>query len=83
MEIHLAITAHSHGLGLVVDFNDVHGSRASVSSVDQTSGKPKAGSNPLLEKYASPEKKRGARNKYASTEMKIRVENNTCTHGTA
>jgi len=31
MEIHLAITAHGHGLGLVVDFDDVHSSRGSVS----------------------------------------------------
>jgi len=54
MEIHLAITAHSHGLGLVVDFNNVHSSCGSVSSVNQTSRKPKAGSNPLIEKYTSP-----------------------------
>jgi len=54
MEIHLAITAHSHGLGLVIDFNNVHSSRGSVSSVNQTSRKPKAGSNPLIEKYTSP-----------------------------
>jgi len=61
----------------------VHGSHGSVSSVDQTSGKPEAGSNPLIEKYASPEKIHVTRNKYTSTEMKIRGENNTCTNGTA
>ena len=32
-------------IGLVVDFDDVLGSSASVASVDQTSGKPEAGSN--------------------------------------
>jgi len=55
MEIHLAITAHGHGLGLVVDFDDVHSSHDSVSNLDQTSGKPEAGSNPLIEKYVEPE----------------------------
>jgi len=55
MEIHFTITAHGHGLGLVVDFDNVHGSHGSVSSVDQTSRKPEAGSNPFIEKDASPE----------------------------
>jgi len=72
MEIHLTITAHGHGLGLVVDFDDVHGSRGSVSSVDQTSGKPEAGSNPLIEKYASPGKIRVIRKKYAEPETNTR-----------
>jgi len=44
-EIYLTITAHSHGLGLVIDFDNVLSSCDSVSSVDQTSRKPKAGSN--------------------------------------
>ena len=38
----VAITANNHGLGLVIDFDNVLGSSASVTSVDQISGKPEA-----------------------------------------
>jgi len=44
-EIHLTITAYGHGLGLFIDFDNVLGSCDSVSSVNQTSRKPEAGSN--------------------------------------
>ena len=51
MEIHLAVTAHGHGLGVVVDFDDVLGSCAPVSSVNQMSGNPEAGSNQVKKFY--------------------------------
>jgi hypothetical protein len=85
VEIHLAITAHGHGLGLIVDFNDVLDSCASLSSVDQTdvgSNQHKTRSTRYWEKNTQRlrkntrgEKKiRGAKKKYASTKTKIRVQ---------
>lgn len=74
----VAITANNHGLGLVVDFNNVLGSSASASSVDQTSRKPKAGSNQdnlhqdaLLKNTCHQQKIHGARNKYTEPDTNV------------
>jgi hypothetical protein len=40
----VVIPAHGHGLGLIIVSDDVVDS---LSSVDQTSGKPEAGSNQI------------------------------------
>jgi hypothetical protein len=87
MEIHLAITAHGHGLGLIVDFNDVLDSCVSLSSVDQTD----VGSNQHKTRSTRYWEKNTRRlRKNTRGEKKIRVNknkntraNNTCTNGTA